>query len=201
MAFGMKNSGFTIVEITAAMIIIALICSLGGIALYRHLETNTLNSAGQSLLHAARYARLLAVYRQCGCRMIIDFDKKKYWLDVPSLENIRDSAVYKGQSQTIKMISNPYKYPRQLPEKIRFSQIRLAEQSPLTTGQATILFYADGSAQSALIHLAAPNSFLSLLVYPHTARARLQRGETMELPGDVIDLDARGLQSQTVFLR
>ena len=74
--------------------------------------------------------------------------------------------------------------------KLWFAKARVAGGED-ATGEVTITFEPDGSAEAALVQISSEDDTQTLLVYPWTAKSVLVAGAIDELPTDVVD-EGRG---------
>ncbi len=194
----MKSQAFTLIEIMAAVMIIAVSSMLAIFTVYQHMDSMTLNSCGQDLLKAARYGRLAAAENHRPCVLCIDIDNSLFWLS-PAAElrwgNERDNKIASPRPSLLR----EYLQKRRLPESVKFSKVELAGIGAVERGRVSITFGIDGGAEAALVQISINDNARSLLIYPWTGRAVLEGGQTGVLPMDVIDLDGRGITGENVF--
>jgi len=196
-----KGRGFTVVEILAVMVVIALGCSMGVFAVYQQLDSTSLHSAGYLLLHVVEYANLLARQMDRPCELHIDMDNRTFRLAVHARNNYDDTTLIEaGRQPGTVMIHNPYERARELPEKVHFSKIRVEDETHTGKGQAVIIFRGDGTAQAALININVADESKTIVVMPHTGRSQLRQGAVNELPTEIIDLQSLELQGPAIFL-
>ena len=186
----MKRRGFTLVEILLIVMIMALASMLVGMEIYRNMDRTALRASTQRLLQAARYARVLAAEHHRQCTLHIDMDDGAYWLtavetNVPLVAGAEDGA---EDEQVIRSI---YSRPSKLAEKLWFATVRVGGSDD-ESGEVTIRFEPDGSAEAALVQISSADDTQTLLVYPWTAKSVLVEGAVDELPTDVVDLGRGG---------
>ena len=187
----MRRRGFTLVEILLIVMIMALASTLVGLEVYRNMDRTALRASTQRLLHTARYARVLAAQHHRQCTLHVDMDNGTYWLtaletNVPLVEVEGEEGGDEG-AQVIRSICAR---PSKLPEKLWFAKARVAGGED-ATGEVTITFEPDGSAEAALVQISSEDDTQTLLVYPWTAKSVLVAGAIDELPTDVVD-EGRG---------
>ena len=194
----MKRKGFTLIEILLVTVLIALASTIIGIRFFRNLDRTALRSAGQKLLHMARYAQLLAGQHQQPTELHINLDEGTYWLTtLPSPSS--DPEIDSSETDEPQIVNNVYFKPAQLPDKLRFSRAQAADMQPVTSGEITIKFYTDGTAQAGLIQLSSRSKTFTVLIHPRTARAELKAASIDELPHDTLDLDNAGSSPSVTF--
>jgi len=194
----MKRNGFTLIEILLVTVLIALAGTIIGVRFFRNLDRTALRSASQKLLHMTRYAQLLAGQHQQPTELHINLEEGTYWLTtLPLLSS--DPEIGSNETDEPQIVHNVFFSPGQLPDKLRFTRAQAAGMQPVTSGEITIKFYTDGTAQAGLIQLSSRSNTFTVLIHPRTARAELKAVSINELPHDTLDLDNTGSSPSVTF--
>ena len=185
----MRRKGFTIIEILVVITIIALASTWAAVVIYREMGSTTLRSTALALQRTARYGRLIAGQRHQPCRLQINLNEGNYRLNIIK----RGYAVNKDEEpKTFEgLLENEdiYSEEKYLPENIHFGLVIVEDQQIEQTGEASVSFNVDGSAQAALIQLRNEDETQSLLINPVTAKAELYNKAVKALPNERFDLD------------
>ena len=185
----MRWKGFTIIEILVVITIIALASTWAAVVIYREMGSTTLRSTALALQRTARYGRLTASQRHQPCRLQINLNKGSYRLYIIK----RGYAVNKDEEPKI-FEETPenediYSKEKYLPENIHFGLVIVEDQKTEQTGEASVSFNVDGSAQAALIQLRYEDNVQTILINPVTAKAELYNEAIETLPSESFDLD------------
>jgi len=185
----MRRKGFTIVEILVAITIIALASMWAAVVIYRGIESTTLRSTALALQRTARYGRLIAGQRHQLCRLQINMHERTYRLNIIK----RGYAVNKDEeTETFEGIlesEDIYSQEKRLPDNINFGLVIVEDQQIEQSGEASVSFNVDGSAQAALIQLRYEDETQTILINPVTAKAELYNEAVEALPSESFDLD------------
>ena len=177
------NRAFTVVEL---IVVIAMLSVLAGMTVMRlggRSRSGRLREASRRLLTTAQYARDFATTRRRACRLIFD-------------PNGGYSLAYQADPHhnpsEFRPISSGLARPEQLTEPLRLSKIRVVHRSDSgqDTSESFITFEPTGLADGAIIEITDGRRKFSLLIEPHTGRAKLVEGEVEELPNGRKELDA-----------
>lgn len=180
-----RTDGFSLIEIlTVVMIIAVLAAASGGIYIGAYKKQIVEKSARQLLL-AAKYARTIAIEQQTSCELALDKTKQRFCLYLP-----------KGDEETGQMvntvITDSYSKPTELGKNVTFEKIAVVcgecDEKTSDTAQ-TITFYADGSADAAVVQIGDGKRHYCLSIAAATGTGRLTTGRADEAKSDVIDLD------------
>ena len=186
-----NRGGFTLIEILLVVLIIAMASTWGAFSIYQGLDSTALRSGSLSLQRVGRYGRLVAGQMHRGCQLHVNLDEGTYWLSVQkAVEAVGNEKDNKKTEQAL-MFGNDYGRIRKLPEKLRFSLANIEGQGVVTSGEVSVNFYVDGSAQAGLIQISSDSETQTLMIYPCTARVELVSGVIDVLPSDTIDLDVK----------
>lgn len=177
------NRAFTVVEL---IVVIAMLSVLAGMTVLRlggRSRSGRLREASRRLLSTAQYARDFATTRRRACRLI--FDPNGGYSLAYQVDPHNDPGKYR-------QISSGLARPEKLTESLRLSKIRVINR--ISRGQETsesfITFEPTGLSDGAIIEITDGRRKFTLLVEPHTGRAKLVDGEVDELPNGRKDLDA-----------
>jgi prepilin-type N-terminal cleavage/methylation domain-containing protein len=194
----MSRKAFTLLEILVVTVLIALASTIIGIQFFRNLDRTALRTAGQKVLHMARYAQLLAGQHQQPTELHINLDEGKYWLTtLPSPAAAPE--ISSADSPEPQVVDNVYITPGKLPDKLRFARAQTTDLQPVTAGEIIIKFHTDGTAQAGLIQLTSRSKTFTILILPRTARAELKADTINQLPPDMLDLDNDGSSPSVTF--
>lgn len=92
-AWGSAQAGFTLIEITAVVILIALVASTAIVRLDGVLPSTQVESVGRSMLATMDLARTQAIARSQPYEVVLDLEEQRYGIRVPFGEDgelIRD---------------------------------------------------------------------------------------------------------------
>lgn len=187
----MQRKGFTIVEILVAITIIALASTWAAVVIYRGIESTTLRSTALALQRTARYGRLIAGQRHQLCRLQINMPERTYRLNIikrgyaVNKDEETETFVYKGVLES----EDIYSEEKRLPDNINFGLVIVEDQQTEQSGEASVSFHVDGSAQAALIQLRYEDDVQTILINPVTAKAELYNKAIEALPSERFDLD------------
>ena len=78
-----KKAGFTLIEITAVILIISLLMSMAIVRLDSTLPSTRTESAARELLADLDFARMQAVGRSQEYAVLLDFDRQKFGIQIP----------------------------------------------------------------------------------------------------------------------
>ena len=176
--------GFTLIEVLAVVVVIAVLATMTVPRLYGGMGQRRLNAAAARFLTSAHYARDFATTHRRACRLTMDPEKSRYGLLAQRSPHRRPNefgALRMGIGR-----------PEDLGGGIRFGRIRVeprSRRSGVTQQRDCITFDPMGRADAAVVEITDGRRVVSILVPPHTARARLVHGPFHKLPNDRRDLD------------
>jgi prepilin-type N-terminal cleavage/methylation domain-containing protein len=183
--------GFTLVELTAAAALFALLTAAAFITYAQTWRHWALRQNAQKFYLTARYARVLAIESQRACQLVINPDSKTYYI-VQEPEKIgqavlRNEPVSLGTGQA-SMVSNLWHHPTKLDDAVSFDRV-LTLQTVSTGLPGGITFRPDGSADAAMVQLGNGDRFYTVQISAATARVTLVAGAAEFFEPDQIDLD------------
>ena len=185
----MRRQGFTIIEILLAITIIALGATLAGLAVYRNMDRTAMAGSVRRLRYVAQYARMLAAQHHRQCKLHLDLDDGSYWLTAHQSGIPLGPEGQPPEPIEAEIVTSVYARPSKLPEKLRFTQVRVGSEKIRYRGRVAICFKVDGTADPAYVQVSSADETMTVLIYPWTAKAVLRSGAVSELPCDMIDLD------------
>jgi Tfp pilus assembly protein FimT len=181
-----RKGGFTIIELLAVAMMIALMA--GGTFLFglNRYKTAVVRSTASKLMLTAKYARLSAVENQSRCRLVISEIEKKFFV----MGKVTDP--YTGVAKD-SVLSNPYTKPTEVDENVSFSSVEISPNQfgdvSSTDGEHVINFMPDGTADNAVIELTNGKIFYTVTIASATAKAKVFAGQGGDIPAGVVDLD------------
>ena len=187
------NKGFTIVEILLVVVVIAIASTWTAIDFYQSLDSTALRSGTMSVKRAAGYARLIAGQRHQACKLHVNLDEGTYWLTVKERARPVGADKQEENEESVLEIENVYQRKRKVDEKVRFEKAQVEGSEAVSTGEVTIAFNVQGSAESAFLQISSEYQTRTILVYPWSGRTQIHSGAIDELPCETIDLDTAGM--------
>lgn len=138
----LKNpGGFTLIELSTVIFLIGLIVSLVLPQIRDAALSDTLKNTAMVLTSTVEEIRYQAVKDNCECLLKFNFEKKKFWADLPWLtdeeRNVADTFSFS------------------LPSDIRVMDICFKDGSIYTSDEVSIAFTREGYITPAIIHLAS----------------------------------------------
>ena len=183
-----RPKGFTAIETLLAITILVLAGTYSVLRFQDTMKRFTLQSAAGRLLLAARHARVAAGHGRTIAILHVDLDSGSYWVSTkPS--GVPFEAAQEYPQGDMPAYNSGDDRPTALPENIRFAGVRVAQEDVKTKGKTTITFYADGTAEAALLQLQGAQELVTVTIYPTTAKARIHAGAIDTLLNDTVDLD------------
>ncbi len=153
-----SSAGFTLVEMTLALFLIAVMFAL---VLPRLGFGESLPAAGRQLIGTIRAVQGLAMSGQRTVRLYLELGKGTYW-----------PMVLDGQEEKPPRDTR-FAIPLMLPEDIRFLDVTLPD-GKRESGRAEIVFYPSGRIDAAIVHLAdRENTLLAIKIDPLTGAIKL----------------------------
>jgi general secretion pathway protein H len=156
--------GFTLIEITIVVFILALMAMLVTPALHRFTGGDA-RSASRELTGLVSALVQEAVATHTIQRLYYDLDQREYWITTlnPVGGVLEESA--------------PVGSKRRLPSDVRFEDVVTAHQGLMTSGSAFTQFFPSGAVTRTTIHLKDENDAqYTLTVNPVTGRVAITDG-------------------------
>jgi prepilin-type N-terminal cleavage/methylation domain-containing protein len=182
-----EPGGFTLVEILLAVLIIALIGSVGvGVSVARYKKIKV-EKAARDFMFAARYARMTAIERQTPCIIELDtagsvFAVVTYGVDAET-----------GQTGTIPVVGTYFKRPVEFGGDVMFEEVRVAPLGQSWAQQEdeeqAIVFLPNGTAHAALVQIGDGTTHYTASISGATGRTRLHAGTADGIGSPTMDLD------------
>ena len=182
MTDAVQGRGFTLVEVTVVVVIVAVLAGMIVPRLVGSLASSQLREAARGLLIATRYARDFAVTHRCCCRVRLIPAERKSVVECQTDPQRRPNEYEPIQGGIFRFSA--------LPEQVRFGRVRIEAAEQRAEEPDCITFRPTGGCEAAVIELTDGRRGYSLLVFPNTGRTRLVQGAVESLPGDREDLDA-----------
>jgi prepilin-type N-terminal cleavage/methylation domain-containing protein len=159
------RAGFTLIEMSIAVFIIAIIIAVAMPNFVRSYNAALLNATGRALATNCEFAKLNAVLHQQKVACYLDMDKQTVWLmqftTAPDADNVQP------QSQILKTI--------EISPRIALLSAQSGDQLPQQKGQVEATFYPNGTCDPFTMTLrgAERGSGLEIVVDPVTCRGML----------------------------
>ena len=173
-----QSGGFTIVELTAAAVIIALLASATFVGYARTWQHWALRQNARQLYLTARYARVLAIEGRRPCQLVIDADNRRFYI-------VRQDE----QTETETMVSDVWHRPGQLSESVSFEQVWVVRSDAVGASGSVVTFYPDGRADAATLQVGNGRRSFTVQISAATARASLSADAADAQYADEVDLD------------
>ena len=156
------TAGFTLIELSIAVFIIAIIMAVSVPSFIRSYNSSVLDSMGRTFVTACEFARLNAVLHQQRVVMAIDLDKQTIWLALAASTNEMDSV--DAQEQALKTIA--------VPQRVSLVSAQIADQPPQQKGEVEASFYPNGTCDGFTVTFggAEKGVGLAIVVDPVTSR-------------------------------
>ena len=157
-------SGFTLLELTIVLLIVAIAASFL-IPRLRNADSAALASGTARLATTARYLYEEAAFRHRPMRLNLDLDKRAYWVTV--LNDDPDDPQFVGDD-------SPLARPTMLPASVAFVDVVLPALGIVREGQVFAQFFPEGYADPLVVHLTnVRHEFTTLALEPLTGRTRV----------------------------
>jgi len=160
------NAGFTLLEISLVLLIMAVILML---ALPRLRDPGRAELMAQSnrLVNIFRLLRSEAALNGCAYRLNYDISAQRYWVTADESADLGDFVHELGQLAR----------GTQLKEPVGIADIVLPTLAgKVNQGQVYTVFYPDGSVDVTVIHLATPKEAYTLWLNPMNYRLNMTPG-------------------------
>ncbi|MEM9418800.1 MAG: prepilin-type N-terminal cleavage/methylation domain-containing protein [Planctomycetota bacterium] len=185
----MHRQAFTLIEIMVAVSIIAVLSAMMVPSLMGSQRKATLRSEAQRLYDTARYVQRMAVVKQQTLRLVLVLEDPEH--DGRSSYHLELATTDLDEPETYSRVEGGAVKPVVLPEGVQLLDVlRDIGGYEVLAGEISLRFFADGSADGAVILIGDDQEVRSIIVEPMTGRVELvpQRVETM--PSLREDLDA-----------
>ncbi len=161
-----RESGFTLIELSIAVFIIAIIIAVTVPSFVRSYNTEVLNATGRTIATSCEFAKLNAVLHQRNVGYYIDMDRQTIWLmQAASTNDTADGS--SSDADVLKTIP--------MPTRIGLSSAQLGELMPQGRGQVEATFYPNGTCDAFAVTLRGveKGNGLEVVVDPVTCRGML----------------------------
>ena len=192
----MSRRGFTLIEIMVVVLVIAVLSAMALPSLSGSFSRAALQSATDDVTQTLRYARRAAVLRGQTLRVVITPEdpehegRTSFYLEVETTDLDASEAFSRNEGGAVK--------PGVLPPEMRVAVERV-ETDPLAPavgdtggleGRYPLRFFADGSADAAMIHLTDGLAERLIVVDGVSGRVTPLREDQPPPPPSREDLDA-----------
>ena len=160
------RAGFTLIEMSIAVFIIAIIIAVAMPNFLRSYNAQVLDATGRTLVTDCEFAKLNAVLHQQKVACYIDMDKQTIWL-MQFVGPASDGDSTDRPSQILKTI--------EISPRIALLSAQAGDQLPQQKGQVEVTFYPNGTCDPFTVKLrgAERGSGLEMVVDPVTCRGML----------------------------
>ncbi len=171
-----RTRGFTLIELSIALLLLTLMFSIA-IPRFSELTEINLRSSARQLAAMMRFLYAEAGFKKTYFSLIFDFSSQSYWVEAPRL-NPETKEI-----QMVEIADQALIPHRKLPTGIRFREIKIGSQEALHDGKAELHFYPGGYADPASIHLQdRKEREYTIFLIPLSGRVLVQAGN-FEFPG------------------
>jgi prepilin-type N-terminal cleavage/methylation domain-containing protein len=160
-----RGNGFTLIELSIAVFIIAIILAISMPSFIRSYNAELLNATGRSIATSCEFARLNAVLHQRNVAYYIDLDKQTIWLMQFAAPSGVEGA--EAESQILKTL--------EISPRISLLSAQVGDQMAEQKGQVEATFYPNGTCDAFVVtlHGVERGSGLEIMVDPVTCRSTL----------------------------
>jgi len=148
------SRGFTFIEITMVLLILALFLSLSVPRLVSFVSSGKLENSVSRLSVYIEHLRDLSIYRQEALILHCNLDTGKFWVTKRDGE-ASDSVLLR---------------PLSFPESVKVAGIIVNNEKKVIDGEAEIAFYPGGKAKPSLIYLKSETEEEITLEIPYLSR-------------------------------
>jgi prepilin-type N-terminal cleavage/methylation domain-containing protein len=161
----LRRAGFTIIEMSIAVFIIAIIIAVSVPSFVRSYNEAVLNATGRTVATSCEFAKLNAVLHQRNVAFYIDMDRQTIWLTQFATPVSADNP--EPQAQILKTVG--------ISPRISLLSAQLGDQLPAQRGQVEATFYPNGTCDAFAVTLrgAEKRNGLEIMVDPVTCRGML----------------------------
>ncbi len=161
-----RSQGFTLLELTIVLLIMAIAASFV-IPRLRDVDSAALGSSAARLATTTRYLYEEAAFRRRPMRLNLDLDKQAYWVTV--LDPDAD-----GDEPQFVVEDSPLAHPVGLPRGVTFADVVLPALGTVHEGLVFAQFFPEGYADPLVVHLTnTRHQFTTLAIEPLTGRTRI----------------------------
>ena len=183
-----KKYGFSLVEVLVVVVIIGLLGGLGGgiyVGTYKRL---LVEKAARDFFLTAKYARIMAIEKQRQYKIVLDTANNGFHLVTTQLDEEG------GQTEQM-IVRDSLCKPVTFDDGTGFEDIKITPISLVTTTEdeeevQSIVFSANGTAQTAVIQIGNGKNHYTITIAAATGKAKVYDGIVEDVDVGVIDLDA-----------
>lgn len=183
-----KECGFTLVEVLVVVVIIGLLGGLGGgvyIGTYKKL---LVEKAARDFFLTAKYARIMAIEKQRQYKIVLDTANNGFHLATTELDEEG------GQTEQM-IVRDSFCKPVKFNDATQFVNIQITPIGFEATtkedeDEQSIVFSANGTAQTALIQIGDGKTHYTITISAATGKTKVYDGIVEDVDVGVIDLDA-----------
>ncbi|HVN87843.1 MAG TPA: GspH/FimT family pseudopilin [Candidatus Binatia bacterium] len=161
-----RPAGFTLIEVSLVLLIIAIVLALA-IPRLRSLTGAELTRQARRLTNTFRFVRNEAILTGRIYQLHYDIGVERYWV------TIVDQA---SDTPQVAPDIGPLAKPVSLPDPVGISDVVIQGVGKLQQGQVTTSFYPDGSIDPTVVHLDDGREAYTLYVNSLTGRPALVAG-------------------------
>jgi prepilin-type N-terminal cleavage/methylation domain-containing protein len=160
---GLKEHGFTLVEILIVMLLMSLIAFMTFPRLRLSTPTSDLRTSTRQFVGFIKYLRGLAATENRVYKLYFDLDENRYW--VAYIEENGEEFVLTDDILGL----------HTLKEGVLIEEVNVPGKLKITEGQTSIIFYASGEVEGAEIVLSSSRKrLIRLRIHPLTGRCEAQ---------------------------
>ncbi len=183
-----KEYGFTLVEVLVVVVIIGLLGGLGGglyLGTYRKL---LVEKAARDFFLTAKYARIMAIEKQRQYKIVLDVTNNGFHLVTTEMDEEG------GQTEQM-IVRDSFCKPVAFDDGTQFVNIQITPIGLEATteedeDEQSIVFSANGTAQTAMIMIGDGKTYYTITITAATGKAKVYDGIVEDVDVGVIDLDA-----------
>jgi len=156
---------FTLIELSIAVFIIAVIIAVTVPSFIRSYNTEALNAMGRAVVTSCEFAKLNAILHQQKVGFFIDLDRQTIWLMQATTNDTAQAA--SSDAQVLKSIA--------MTSRVGLFCAQLGELAPEGKGMVQATFYPNGTCDAFAVTLRGieKGSGLEVVVDPVTCRGML----------------------------
>ena len=182
----LHKSGFTLLELLVAIIIMTIMAGVGSSMYVGVNERLKIQKAANTLLVTAQYARLSAIEQQTIYKFCIDTSTNEFYL-VTTLSDVEAGTVEEV------IVEDSMCRPILLENGLIFEDIQILSNEynlGSSGGLEIIVFTPNGTAQTALIQIGNGKAHYTLSINGVTGKSKIYSTAMDYVPVDTVDLDA-----------
>ena len=183
-----KKCGFTLVEVLVVVVIIGLLGGLGGGVYIGSYKRLLVEKAARDFFLTAKYARIMAIEKQRQYKIVLDVTNNGFHLVTTQMDEEG------GQAEQM-IVRDSFCKPVGFDGEIGFANIQITPIGLEATteeeeDEQSIVFSANGTAQTAMIMIGDGKTHYTITITAATGKAKVYDGIVEDADVGVIDLDA-----------